>query len=100
MDRQAIIDDILRRALGSNDDAPPSPEAVPSPPEAVPSPVAPTVVIHAQQVFVINGPVILCSDGRRAAEALADGRCGLAGQALRSAAENRRRLDRLGPPKF
>ncbi|MCA1974770.1 MAG: hypothetical protein LDL44_18210 [Caenispirillum sp.] len=100
MDRQAIIDDILRRALGSNDDrAAPAqaPQAPPQPPQAA---SGPAVVVHAQQVIVINGPVILCTDGRRAAEALAGTRCGLAGQALRSAAENRRRLDRLGPPKF
>lgn len=93
MDRQAIIDDILRTALGSNDNAAaraPQPGQTPGP----------QIVVHARTVIVVEGPVILCDGSLRAADALPGRGRGLFGQALRSAAENRRRLERLGPPRF
>ncbi len=88
MDRQAIIDDILRQALGSNDNA----AAKTSPSEAAP-------IITINRLIIVTGPVHI---GPRAttAAAVLPARPGLFGQALRSAAENRRRLERLGPPRF
>lgn len=94
MDRQAIIDDILRTALGSNDNA-----AGPAAP-AHQAPAAQQIVIHARQVIVVNGPLVLSDSAQAAAQTLPAPRTALFGQALRSPEANRRRLERLGPPRL
>ncbi|GAA0575542.1 hypothetical protein [Caenispirillum bisanense] len=93
MDRQAIIDDILRRALGSNDNGG-TPAA-----GAAPTGAAPAPAITINRLIVVTGPVYIGAGAEPAAAALPARRRPF-GQALRSAAENRRRLTTLGPPRF
>lgn len=99
MDRQAIINDILRTALGGNDNRRADGTADKGG-GGGDAGIVPTIVINARQVIVVNGPLILSDGGLRAAEDLAARRPGLFGQALRSPEQNRKALERLGPPRF